>query len=188
MQLKISTRIWQKSQCRKMADSCAVSCLLVHCFIFGSCFCTWYLQLFLKLLQRIIIHFMKWIYFTRPTGHWFAYFFGNIPLLSDLCSVLQGCVHWDIRTSWAMVLLHDLVMRGVTVFNDSCENTRVTKLFGRWKQPEFSCCLLAVSINVGPSTIFSPEYELLYWWPIDRWQFHCVTFQAAFSYYQGRFL
>lgn len=61
-----------------------------------------------------------------------------------------------------MVLLHDLVMRGVTVFNDSCENTRVTKLFGRWKQPEFSCCTLAVSVNVGASTIFSQEYELLY--------------------------
>lgn len=97
MQLKISTRIWQKSQCRKMADSCAVRCLLVHCFTFGSCFCTWYLQLFLKLLQRIIIHFMKWIYFTHPTGHWFTYFSGNILLLSELCSLLQGCIHWDVK-------------------------------------------------------------------------------------------
>lgn len=51
-----------------------------------------------------------------------------------------------------MVLLHDLLMHGVTVFNNSCENTRVTKLFGRWKQPEFSCFLLAVSANVDAST------------------------------------
>lgn len=85
-------------------------------FIFGSCFYTWYLQLFLKLLQRIIIHLTKWIYFTRPTGHWFTYFSGNIPLLSELCSLLQGCIHWDVRTSWAMVLLRDLLMCGVTVF------------------------------------------------------------------------
>lgn len=114
---------------------------------------------FLKLLQRIIIHFMKLIYFTHPTGHWFTYFSGNIPLLSELCSLLLGCVRWDVRTSWAMVLLHDLLMRGVT-FNNSCENTRVTKLFGRWKQPESSCFLLSIVTNVG-ATIFSQAYELL---------------------------
>lgn len=46
VQLKISKRIWQKSWCQKMAHSCTVKCLLVPCFIFGSCFCIWYLQLF----------------------------------------------------------------------------------------------------------------------------------------------
>lgn len=146
LQLRISTRIWQKPQCRKMADSCAVRCLLVHCFIFGSCFCTWYLQLFLKLLQRIIIHFMKWLYFTHPTGHWFTYFPGSILWLSELRSLLQGCVHWDVTTSWAVVLLHELLRCGVTVFNYSFGNTEVTGVSGRWKQPEFSCFPLAVML------------------------------------------
>lgn len=146
MQLRTSTRIWQKSHCRKMADSCAMRCLLVHCFIFGSCFCTWYLQLFLKLLQRIIIHFMKLIYFTHPTGHWFTYFPGNIPLLSELCSLLQDCVLWDVTTSWAVVLLHDLLRCGVTVISYSFGNTGITGVSGRCKQPEFSCLLLAVML------------------------------------------
>lgn len=100
---------------------------------------------FWSFLQRIIIHFMKWIYFTHPGGHWFTYFSGNILLLSELHSLRQGCVHWDVGTSWAVVLFRDLLMPGVTVFSYSYENTRLTKLFGRWKQPEFSCFLLAVS-------------------------------------------
>jgi len=87
-----------------------------------------------------------------------------------------------------MVFLCDLLMHGVTVFNSSCENTRVTKIFGRWKQPEFSCFLLAVSANVEAATTSSQEYELLYWRPTDRWQPHSVTFQAMFSSYQGRLL
>lgn len=42
--------------------------------------------------------------------------------------------------------------------------------------------------NVDVPTVFSQEYKVLYWRPIDRQQLHCVTFQAVFSYCQDRLL
>lgn len=88
MQLKISTRIWQKSQCRKMADSCAMRCLLVHCFY----------------LWQLLLHLISSAVFEAFTKN--NYSFHKMDLLYPPNRALIHIFLWQ----------HPVVIRAVFIF------------------------------------------------------------------------